>query len=248
MLVGGLLMINTFLQADTYLLVMSKDDQLCQNITSMFNKDLFEHKEVHLENHKEFNAVIWDKEFEFYRAGEDKPMNEPRCDEKQSYGCKNAIFDINNDGKDELVAFMDERLYGTPSYNQIDYVTPKADTPLKFQYGQGRISVGFKRTNSHDYKEFPVQKVHNDGFKQYVSSGSDVLLRPFKLADTFYIATFFNTHGRDNWDGLGYRSKNLNDNNMISISKYDATNEQHDLCYMMRVFTSPTFKKTKKDN
>lgn len=248
MLVGGLLMINTFLQADAYLLVMSKDDQLCQNITKMFNDDLFKHKEVRLEDHKEFNAVVWDKEFEFYRIGEDKPINKPECDEKQSLGCKNAIFDINNDGKDELVAYMDERLYGRASYNQINYVQPEDNASLKFKYGQS-ISVGFTRTtNSHNYKEFPVQKVHNDGFKQYVSSGSDVLLRPFKLADTFYIATFFNTHGRDNWDGLGYRSKNLNDNNMVSISKYDANNEQHDLCYMMRVFTSPTFKKMKKDN
>ncbi len=116
LLASGLLMINTLLQADAYLLVMSKDDNLCQNITSMFNKDLFEYKEVRLEDHKEFNAVVWDKEFEFFDYPNDKRITEPRCNNSQSFGCKNAIFDINNDGKDELVAYKDERLYGRASY------------------------------------------------------------------------------------------------------------------------------------
>lgn len=247
LLASGLLMINTLLQADAYLLIMSKDDKLCQNITSMFNKDLFNHKEVQLEDHEAFNAVVWDKEFEFYDA--DNLRIEKRCDNKQSFGCKNAIFDINNDGKDELVAFMDERLFGTPSYNEVSFAPQKAENPFKFQYGTESKYVGMTgTTNTHEYKEFPVQKVAKDDFKFYITSSSHVLLRPFKIADTFYIATFFNTYGRDNWDGLGYRSQDINNNNMVSISKYDATNEQHDFCYMMRIFTSPTFKKTKKDN
>ena len=243
--VGVLLMVNTLLQADAYLLVMSKDDKLCQNITTMFNEDLFKHKEVRLKDHKEFNAMVWDKEFEFYYSGEEKPINMPRCDNEQSLGCKNAIFDINNDGKDELVAYLDERLYGTASYNEIDYAPQEENGSLKFRNSKS-ISVGFYKGQIRNYKEFPVQKVHNDGFKQYVSPSSFVLLRPFKVADTFYIATFFNTYGRNNWDPYRYNSKNLNDNNMVSISKYDANNEQHDLCYMMRVFPSPTFTKTKK--
>lgn len=196
-----------------------------------------------MEDHKEFNAVVWDKEFEFFDYPNDKRITEPRCNNSQSFGCKNAIFDINNDGKDELVAYMDERLYGRASYNHIQWVAQDPNAPLEFHYVKRLQS-----SHDHEYKELPVQKIHNDGFKQYISSGSDILIRPFKLADTFYIATFFNTHGRDNWNGLGYRSKDLNDNNMVSISKYDANNEQHDLCYMMRIFTSPTFKKTKKDN
>jgi len=239
---GLLLMVNTLLQADSYLLVMSKDDKLCQNITTMFNEDLFKHKEVRLKDHKEFNAVVWDKEFEFYRASGDQDIlySEPRCDNEQSLGCKNAIFDINNDGKDELVAYLDERLYGTASYNQISYAPQEENGSLKFKYRQSTI-VG-----DEHYKEFPVQRVAKDGFKFYITSSSFVLLRPFKVADTFYIATFFNTYGRNNWDPYRYNSKNLNDNNMVSISKYDANNEQHDLCYMIRVFTSPTFTKTKK--
>lgn len=242
-LASGLLMITTLLQADAYLLVMSKDDKLCQNINSMFNNDLFKHKEVRLEDHKEFNAVVWDKEFEFFDYPNDERITKPRCDNKQSFGCKNAIFDINNDGKDELVAYMDERLYGMPSYNHIQWVAQDPNASLEFHYVKRLQS-----SHDHEYKELPIQKVDKDDFKFYITtSSSHVLLRPFKLANTFFIATFFNTHGRDNWDGLGYRSQDLNDNNMVSISKYDANNEQHDLCYMMRVFTSPTFNKTKKD-
>lgn len=248
LLINSLFMMTTLLQADAYLLIMSKDDKLCQNINSMFNKDLFEHKEVRLENHKEFNAVVWDKEFEFYWVGKDKPDDKPRCDNNQQFGCKNAIFDINNDGKDELVAFMEERLYGIPSYNEIDFAPQEIKNPLNFKAAKS-TSVGFKGSNSHNYKELPVQDTDDDDFKFYISSSSHVLLRPLKIENIFYIATFFNTHGRDNWDGLGYRSQDLNDNNMVSISKYDVANEQHDICYLMRVFTSPTFQKTtKKDN
>lgn len=235
-------MVNTLLQADSYLLVMSKDDKLCQNITTMFNEDLFKHKEVRLKDHKEFNAVVWDKEFEFFDYPNDKRITKPRCDNEQSLGCKNAIFDINNDGKEELVAFMDERLYGVASYNEIQWVAQDLNAPLEFHYVKRLQSLG----GDHDYKELPIQDFSPSGLKRYISSSSFVLLRPFKVADTFYIATFFNTYGRNNWDAYEYNSKNLNDNNMVSISKYDASNEQHDLCYMMRVFTSPTFTKTKK--
>ena len=73
LLISGLLMVNTLLQADSYLLVMSKDDKLCQNITTMFNEDLFKHKEVRLKDHQEFNAVVWDKEFEFFDYPNDNP-------------------------------------------------------------------------------------------------------------------------------------------------------------------------------
>ena len=242
LLISGLLMVNTLLQADSYLLVMSKDDKLCQNITTMFNEDLFKHKEVHLKDHKEFNAVVWDKEFEFFDYPNDKRITKPRCDNEQSLGCKNAIFDINNDGKEELVAFMDERLYGVASYNEIQWVAQDLNAPLEFHYVKRLQSLG----GDHDYKELPIQKIDTDSFKFYITSGSFVLLRPFKVADTFYIATFFNTYGRNSSDTYEYNSKNLNDNNMVSISKYDANNEQHDLCYMIRVFTSPTFTKTKK--
>lgn len=245
MLVGGLFMITTLLQADAYLLIMSKNDKLCQNINRMFNDDLVKYKKVRLEDHKEFNAVVWDKEFEFFDYPDDRRIIPPLCDERQTYGCKNAIFDINNDGKDELVAYLDERLYGMAGYNEIQWVAQDPNAPLEFHYIKRLKSLG----GDHHYKELPVQYTDKKyGFKAYISSDQDVLLRPFKISNTFYIAIFFNSDGRDNWTGFGYRSKDLNDNNMVSISKYDAANEQHDLCFMMRVFTSPTYKKTKKDN
>lgn len=154
---GLLLMVNTLLQADSYLLVMSKDDKLCQNITTMFNEDLFKHKEVRLKDHKEFNAVVWDKEFEFFDYPNDKRITKPRCDNEQSLGCKNAIFDINNDGKEELVAFMDERLYGVASYNEIQWVAQDLNAPLEFHYVKRLQSLGggITSTKNFQYKELP---------------------------------------------------------------------------------------------
>ena len=101
----------------------------------------------------------------------------------------------------------------------------------------------------YDYKKLPVQyksDISNDD--RYLSSYGFVLLRPFKVDKTYYIATFFNTNGRGPDDGHGgsYISKEINDNDFVAISKYDAKNEQHDMCYLIRTFTSPTYKKTNK--
>ena len=43
---SGLLLFSTLLQADRYLLIMSQDDKLCQEVTHIFNDDLFKYKKV----------------------------------------------------------------------------------------------------------------------------------------------------------------------------------------------------------
>ena len=45
--------------ADRYLLVMSKDDDLCQYILKMYNDDLDKHGRLILENHPEYNFTEW---------------------------------------------------------------------------------------------------------------------------------------------------------------------------------------------
>lgn len=225
-----LAMLPTISMADRYYLLMSKNDQLCQKVNRMFNSDLFHHKKVHLENHPEFNAFSWDKQFRFYNGRTGELIKKPRCDGRQSIGCKNAIFDINNDGQDELVKFTEEMTYGIENQNMMSFVLPKQDAPNDFYYSES-YNVGRNITLKH----LPVQRIVRDR-KRYIFSSRFVLIRPFVVQKLTYVAIFFNSVDEDApW------SLDINEKNMVSIIQYDASNQPSDICYLFR-----TFKRSKK--
>ena len=73
-----------------YKLVMSKDKELCTNMLRLFNEDMKQYKEIRYDEHEVFTQVPW----KVVDLGGD------------GHGCiflKNATFDINNDGKEDLV-------------------------------------------------------------------------------------------------------------------------------------------------
>ena len=85
-------------QADEYLLVMSKEDQVCQHVWSLYNKDLKDHGKLILENHEEYSWLKWNKNITIVGAdGHSTYVGNPIL--------KLAVFDINNDRKDETVIF-----------------------------------------------------------------------------------------------------------------------------------------------
>jgi hypothetical protein len=74
---------------EAYKLVMSKDKELCASILQLFNTDMKQHKEIRYDKHEVFAQISW-------KGGL----------EEGSHGCsylRHALFDINNDGMDELV-------------------------------------------------------------------------------------------------------------------------------------------------
>ncbi|WP_324171287.1 hypothetical protein [Sulfurimonas sp.] len=264
----GLIVVSTLLQADRYLLIMSKDDKVCHRVSKILNDDLKEYKELKLQTHKEFNVIKWDKEFIFYLTGTGK--NKPYKDYcSRSTGCKNAIFDINNDGKDELVAFREELLKSTRSgdagYNEILYLPKETNEFFKFDISKGTVDIG----SEHYYKELPKQVSSLFGSKHtdtvYMSTGNTTTLRPFKIDNTYYISTFFSTFGQKDYDESSKRGQkvssigisgaydyyrilwsDINYQNFVSISKYDATNKPTDTCYLIKIFTNK--KHSTKDN
>ena len=81
-----------------YGLLMSRNDELCNHMLELFNSDLEKYGptgDSHQTKHKEFKRVPWKqgKYFRFNRAL-DKMEYEP---------IEGALFDFNNDGKDEFV-------------------------------------------------------------------------------------------------------------------------------------------------
>ena len=47
--------------ADEYVLVMSKDDNVCQHMLKLYNDDLKKYGEIKYSQHKEFNTIKWEK-------------------------------------------------------------------------------------------------------------------------------------------------------------------------------------------
>ena len=78
--------------ADRFVLVMSKDDPVCQKLYRIYNADLEKYGVFTPENHTEFTAVQW-KEFTWLEI--------PRQLKDRQFFY--AIYDVNNDGKDEFV-------------------------------------------------------------------------------------------------------------------------------------------------
>ena len=87
---------NTFKAEESYTLVMSKDDELCNHMMELFNQDLKQYGwrgDEHQENHEEFKRVPWQParlSYEYYG----KVLYET---------VEGALFDFNNDGVQDFV-------------------------------------------------------------------------------------------------------------------------------------------------
>jgi len=95
--------------ADEYVLIMSKNDSLCQNMRQIYNADLRQYGKIKYKMHKEFDWLKWkNKEITL------RPPSAPeKCEVcNMNIDAKIAQFDINNDSKDEAVIYSQSMLYG----------------------------------------------------------------------------------------------------------------------------------------
>ena len=129
------LLFPPYLQADEYLLAMSKDDPVCQQMRALYNKDLKQHGKVIFENHSEYNWLEWDEDISIFDAYGHKSND--------SYNtAKLAVFDINNDAKDETVIFQRSSLSSTLR----DYLDI-----YPFSVSQNRNSLHWPELNNISY-------------------------------------------------------------------------------------------------
>lgn len=92
-----------------YVIVMSKNDCLCQHMLKLYNSDIRNYGQVKYKHHQEFN---WPK-------GEHKkisiappgyPIGSPFHQD-----AKIAFFDINNDSRDEAIVYKEGSVSGSPT-------------------------------------------------------------------------------------------------------------------------------------
>lgn len=100
-----LILISIFLSsisfADEYVLVMSKDDNVCQHMLKVYNDDLKKYGEIKYSQHKEFNTIKWEKRNYLLSMFSGKMKgDQPTLISK---------FDINNDGKPEIIVKDEHR-------------------------------------------------------------------------------------------------------------------------------------------
>lgn len=103
LLVLFLLFIPLLVCADEYVLVMSKDDNLCKHMQKIYNDDLKKFGSVQYKLHSEFNWISWmEKKIKL------RPAAYPNA--VWDKDAKNALFDINNDSQEELIVYSESTL------------------------------------------------------------------------------------------------------------------------------------------
>ncbi len=161
-----LALILTFLSsacfAGEYVLVMSKDDCVCQHMLNSYNKDLIEYGEIKHDQHEEFTAIKWEKKRGFLRLEEGRKIHSPL---EIDNIVLTSQFDINNDGQLELVVKNENAWYKSIPSDTLSYFRGEASEYFKDQEfdgtkykdaagAVGRYAAGFDGLVYH-LKELP---------------------------------------------------------------------------------------------
>jgi hypothetical protein len=102
-----LLLLPSICLADEYVLVMSKEDNVCQHMLKLYNDDLKKNGEVKYDEHREFNWIRWEE-----KGIQRIPASGPPS---MRINAKIALFDINNDSKDEVIIYSEGSLSNSPT-------------------------------------------------------------------------------------------------------------------------------------
>lgn len=215
--------------ADQYMLVMSKNDQVCQQMYELYLSDMGKHGKIVFENHAEYNWLKWDDDISVYYFSGTKES--PMYDGWNSG--KIAAFDINNDGKEEAVLFERLSLSGN-LHDVLNFFPFEYYQKFKTKINTNEYPEGYPRfpPTSYTLNEFPVQMVTDSfGLKREsrLQLGAFSFVRPLKI-DSQYFLSIFGSH----WQGLPLPP--LEHTNFISISQYNPDNKIEDICYFMRAY------------
>lgn len=214
--------------ADHYLLVMSKNDQVCQQMYKLYNTDMQEHGNIAFENHEEYNWLKWDYDINLYNTYQN--MEIPAYDNPNIGGI--ASFDINNDENNETVLFermfLSGILHDTISFFHLDFYRKFKEKLNTKDLPPNRHT--FPSTQQHNVMELPTQKIFDslgDKIHLMLSVGTFSYVRPLKI-DSQYFISIFASEGQDRI------ALPLEKTNVILISKYNENNNMQNVCYFIR--------------
>lgn len=209
--------------SDEYLLLMSKDDNVCNNLLYEFNEDLKVVGKINIKRHEDLAPIIWEKKYATSGGVERSPILVSR-------------FDINNDGMEEIVVKWEGlslhshltdklRIYSMSDSNLFmnDFNAAKAIDKIIFEFP--------KESDSQQYclKELPRSRIapsSSNGRKfdiYYNCIGPFFEINPFRFGSVSYVSVI-GTYGY-------HREWHL-------ILRYTKDNAPKDICYLFRVYYS----------
>lgn len=231
--------------ADEYILVMSKDDNVCKHILKLYNDDFKKYGAVKYDQHDEFNAIKWERK-RVYKINE-------KGEKDYYYSVKETMllsnFDINNDGKEEIVIKSYESgLHAIPSdqiyiFNKSDVAQFSDSIQLNQELYKRELGfVGYSyntspfRNNGYELKEIPpaeiAQQLGNErSVPIYHFLGGWFFFNPFIYDKVYYIAM-------TDWFPQQVETKKW-----LVILKLDPGDKIKDTCYFRKKTTKPLKKK-----
>jgi hypothetical protein len=235
-----LLCVPSIAWCDEYVLVMSKDDDVCLHMSQIFNNDLKKHDEIQFGKHPEFTAIKWQQKRRY------------RIDEKgaKKYGGSSgsyggvlmSTFDINNDGKEEIVLWSRDRgLRSTPSDQIYVFTKEEAalfkdgieDIPDNYRNAIGILGGALGREpfpgNGYSLKEIPPAEIapklgQRRNVKIYHGLGGWFYFNPFLYKGMYYVTM-------TDWDPPVTKQ-------WLVILKYTPENQVKDICYYLKAVVS----------
>jgi hypothetical protein len=216
-----ILIIPAICHADEYILIMSKEKSVCQNMLLLYNDDLKKYGEIQYAEHEEYMSIKWEqrKAFSFYNGIKD-PTD-----------VMMSIFDINNDGKEEIVIKWTGSLGGYPTdsihiFSKDDmelFVSEFNFNVIRRQIGNIGIDEPFKN-NSYDLTEMPPIQIIVLGKKNEIkyAMGRLFSFHPFKFKGKYYIEM------RDDYDNPGGTK-------FLVIFQYLDNRKLKDVCYYLKM-------------
>lgn len=171
--------------ADEYILVMSKDNNVCKRMLNLFNRDLQKYKEIKYESHPEFDAIKWQiGGFVFKDNGDGI---------KHGKGNKFAKIDINNDGKNETVLNYDICYRGVCGNGLFVFSGPAIDFSKNIEYTmdetKGFSGIQITPFWNYDLRRDWIPEKYLNKYKERNDRLKGVLkINPFFFKNTCYVS------------------------------------------------------------
>lgn len=208
--------------ADEYVLVMSKEDNVCQPMLKIYNEDLRKYGEVRYDEHEEFKAIRW--------KGGTYIINNTERGKIYAQQGKYAKFDINNDGKNEMV-FKDKTSLRNVEGDEIFVF---ADTNIDFSKGiefsvdEVRKFSGIQIAPPWPY-EIDLKMIDSKFRKKYYEGWTGLgisVMNPFFLNNTYYVGIEEVYKKPPIWHVISkYRDE------QITVNDYRMTSKLEHVCY-----------------
>lgn len=222
-----------------YLLVMSKEDSVCQHMLSVYNEGLIKTGKLKLEDYEEYSTIKWEPTADLLKKNSAWLMES-----------NVAVMDINNDEIDEVAHIFSYYPRFVNQVTQIFYYYPYEEylgvgvdvnsgmlasirklTSLKL--GASATS-DTSRSSIYTLFELPIQstQVRLEGTSQEFKSSyyqymhPTMKVYPFLFDDRAYVSIF---------SVVGEISTgSLDDTSLISIRQYKPDNSISDICYYVK--------------